>query len=75
MGLGYFLFGHISMRVNMENMQARTTKVICSPTCPEGKLLTRMIRVDNTFLFRKLKNQHILVDQLKTFVTQVFVYV
>lgn len=31
MGVGYFLFGHISMRVNMENMQARTTKVICAP--------------------------------------------
>lgn len=38
MGLGYFLFGHISMRVNMENMQARTTKVICSPACPDGRL-------------------------------------
>jgi len=31
MGLGYFLFGHISMKVNMENMQARTTNVICAP--------------------------------------------
>lgn len=37
MGLGYFLFGHISMKINMENMQARTTNVICSPICPEGK--------------------------------------
>ncbi|KAG4078000.1 hypothetical protein HA402_002051 [Bradysia odoriphaga] len=36
MGLGYFLFGHISMKVNMENMQARTTNVICAPICPEG---------------------------------------
>lgn len=36
MGLGYFMFGHISMRVNMENMQARTTKVICTPACPDG---------------------------------------
>lgn len=36
MALGYFLFGHIAMRVNMENMQARTTKVICSPACPDG---------------------------------------
>ncbi|XP_037048265.1 high affinity copper uptake protein 1-like [Bradysia coprophila] len=35
MGLGYFLFGHISMKVNMENMQARTTNVICAPICPE----------------------------------------
>lgn len=37
MGLGYFLFGHISMKVNMENMQARTTNVICAPICTEGK--------------------------------------
>ncbi|CAD7086874.1 unnamed protein product [Hermetia illucens] len=35
MGLGYFLFGHISMRINMENMRARTTNVICSTACPE----------------------------------------
>lgn len=34
MGLGYFLFGHISMRINMENVQARTTKIVCSPSCP-----------------------------------------
>lgn len=34
-GLGYFLFGHISMKVNMENMQARTTNVICAPINPD----------------------------------------
>lgn len=39
MGLGYFLFGHISMKVNMENMQARTTNVICAPICPEGEIV------------------------------------
>lgn len=33
MGLGYFAFGHISMKINMENVQARTTKVICAPAC------------------------------------------
>lgn len=33
MGLGYFVFGHISMKINMENVQARTTKVICAPGC------------------------------------------
>lgn len=33
MGLGYFAFGHISMKINMENVQARTTKVVCSPAC------------------------------------------
>ncbi|KAJ6640543.1 High affinity copper uptake protein 1 [Pseudolycoriella hygida] len=36
MGLGYFLFGHISMKVNMENMQARTTNVICAPISTEA---------------------------------------
>lgn len=33
MGLGYFVFGHLSMKINMENVQARTTKVICEPSC------------------------------------------
>lgn len=33
MGLGYFLFGHISMKINMENVQARTTRIVCSPSC------------------------------------------
>lgn len=33
MGLGYFAFGHISMKINMENVQARSTKVICAPAC------------------------------------------
>lgn len=47
MGAGYFLFGHISMRVNMENMQARTVKVLCSPMCPpsEGKQYICLNRV------------------------------
>ncbi|XP_055913747.1 protein SLC31A2-like [Eupeodes corollae] len=29
MGLGYFLFGHISMKINMENIRARTTNALC----------------------------------------------
>uniref|UniRef100_A0A182NC99 Copper transport protein n=1 Tax=Anopheles dirus TaxID=7168 RepID=A0A182NC99_9DIPT len=33
MGLGYFLFGHLSMRVNMENIQAHQTKMICTTRC------------------------------------------
>uniref|UniRef100_A0A182Q416 Copper transport protein n=1 Tax=Anopheles farauti TaxID=69004 RepID=A0A182Q416_9DIPT len=33
MGLGYFLFGHLSMRVNMENIQAHRTKMICTTRC------------------------------------------
>lgn len=34
MALGYFFFGHISMKINMENIRARTTNVICSSACP-----------------------------------------
>ncbi|XP_055598267.1 uncharacterized protein LOC129747898 isoform X2 [Uranotaenia lowii] len=33
MALGYFLFGHLSMKVNMENVQARRTNVICTARC------------------------------------------
>lgn len=36
MGLGYFFFGHVSMKINMESIHARTAKVICSQTCPAG---------------------------------------
>lgn len=39
MAIGYFLFGHISMKINMENVQARTTNVICSPACPESGII------------------------------------
>lgn len=35
MGLGYFMFGHISMKINMENVQARTNTVMCLPACAE----------------------------------------
>lgn len=31
--VGYFLFGHISMKTNMENLQAIKTKIICSARC------------------------------------------
>lgn len=33
MALGYFFFGHLSMKVNMENFQARQTNVICTARC------------------------------------------
>ncbi|XP_041780754.1 high affinity copper uptake protein 1-like isoform X1 [Anopheles merus] len=33
MGLGYFLFGHLSMKANMENIQAHQTKMICTTRC------------------------------------------
>jgi solute carrier family 31 (copper transporter), member 1 len=36
MTLGYFLFGHIAMKVNMENIQAVQTKAMCSPQCPDA---------------------------------------
>jgi Ctr copper transporter family len=34
--VGYFLFGHISMKTNMENLQAIQTKIICSSRCAES---------------------------------------
>lgn len=36
MGLGYFLFGHITMKVNMENINVRKTAAVCPPSCPEA---------------------------------------
>ncbi|XP_053684444.1 uncharacterized protein LOC128734329 isoform X2 [Sabethes cyaneus] len=33
MALGYFFFGHLSMKVNMENVRARQTNVICTARC------------------------------------------
>lgn len=37
MALGYFLFGHMSMKVNMENVQARQTNVICTARCMQAE--------------------------------------
>lgn len=36
MGLGYFFFGHIAIKVNMESIQARTRKVVCTPVCSQA---------------------------------------
>lgn len=36
MAIGYFLFGHLSMKVNMENVQARQTNVICTARCMQA---------------------------------------
>lgn len=39
--VGYFLFGHLSMKTNMENLQAIQTKIICSTRCADsGKCQT-----------------------------------
>lgn len=39
--VGYFLFGHLSMKTNMENLQAIQTKIICSARCADsGKCQT-----------------------------------
>lgn len=38
MGLGYFIFGHISMKINMENVQARRNAVICSPKFNDSRI-------------------------------------
>lgn len=34
--VGYFLFGHLSMKTNMENLQAIQTKIICSTRCADS---------------------------------------
>lgn len=34
--IGYFLFGHLSMKINMENLQAIQTKIICSTRCADS---------------------------------------
>lgn len=34
--LGYFLFGHLSMKTNMENLQAIRTKIVCSVRCADS---------------------------------------
>jgi copper transporter 1 len=35
--VGYFLFGHLSMKTNMENLQAIRTKIICSTRCADSE--------------------------------------
>lgn len=38
--IGHFIFGHMSRKINMENVQARTTAQLCISTCPDqGTLL------------------------------------
>lgn len=34
--IGYLLFGHLSMKTNMENLQAIQTKMICSTRCADS---------------------------------------
>lgn len=34
--VGYFFFGHLSMKTNMENLQAIRTKMICSTRCADS---------------------------------------
>uniref|UniRef100_A0A336K857 Copper transport protein n=1 Tax=Culicoides sonorensis TaxID=179676 RepID=A0A336K857_CULSO len=36
MTIGYLLFGHISMKINMENVRAVQSKVVCNTSCPDG---------------------------------------
>lgn len=49
MTLGYFLFGHISMKINMENLQARQTRIMCSPRCGDAG---KFIILDKIFKFK-----------------------
>lgn len=38
LGFGYFLFGHLSMKTNMENIQARQTSVVCGARSATGPI-------------------------------------
>ncbi|XP_063707937.1 uncharacterized protein LOC134836688 [Culicoides brevitarsis] len=40
MTIGYLLFGHISMKINMENVRAVQSKVVCSSRSPDGASLS-----------------------------------
>lgn len=57
MGLGYFLFGHITMKINMENISVRKTTTVCPPACSEagvsgiGKGNNTFSKFQNFFLF------------------------
>ncbi|XP_026469726.1 probable low affinity copper uptake protein 2 isoform X2 [Ctenocephalides felis] len=33
--IGHFVFGYMSRKINMENVQARTTTSLCVSTCPD----------------------------------------
>lgn len=56
MGLGYFLFGHITMKINMENITVRKTTPTCPPACSEagisgmGKLNSSFSNVIDVFV-------------------------
>lgn len=49
--IGYFLFGHLSMKINMENLQAIQTKMICSTRCADsGELFCLLLVVSSSIL-------------------------
>lgn len=52
MGIGYFFFGHISMKINMESIQVRTTNLVCAQTCPENAVAGSKFR-DNSLIYSK----------------------
>lgn len=49
MTIGYLIFGHISMKINMENVRAVQSRMICSTRCPDNGMfflfLTKKILV------------------------------
>lgn len=66
MGVGYFLFGHITMKVNMENINVQTTATVCPSTCPETGTSTMGLLNFSTFI--QLNSLHLNFDQLINFV-------
>lgn len=56
MGIGYFFFGHISMKINMESIQVRTTNLVCAQSCPENAVPSSRFRVINSIIYvQKIK--------------------
>lgn len=48
MTIGYLIFGHISMKINMENVRAVQSRMICSSRCPDnGKFYFKFYQKKN----------------------------
>lgn len=45
LGLGYFLFGHISMKTNMDNIRAKTTHALHASATPRDGELKELERL------------------------------
>lgn len=51
MGVGYFIFGHKTMKINMENIQARTNNAVCTARYNDSGMLLFIYNYNITKLF------------------------